>query len=125
MKSIKPGRAPSFMGGIVSIAAAVFGVIWMIIAVYIGAGAFSLVGLVVVFIAIVQAVYNFRNATSKNRYSAFDITEDGEEPDPLDGRFGGAGEPRRESGGSRFCPYCGAKVKGDYKYCNSCGRELP
>lgn len=125
MKSIKPGRAPSFMGGIVSIAAAVFGVIWMIIAVYIGAGAFSLVGLVVVFIAIVQAVYNFRNATSKNRYSAFDITEDGEEPDPLAGRFGGADAPQAQSGGSRFCPYCGAEVKGDYKYCNSCGRELP
>ena len=37
MKSIKPGRGPSMMGGLGSIFAGVFGVIWTMAAVQMGA----------------------------------------------------------------------------------------
>ena len=67
MKSIKPGRGPSMMSGIVSIAIGIFGVIWTVGAASIGGGLFTLFGLVFIIIAIVNAVYNFKNATNKNR----------------------------------------------------------
>ena len=46
MKSIKPGRGPSMMGGLGSIFAGVFGVIWTMAAVQMGAGIFALFGVV-------------------------------------------------------------------------------
>ena len=130
MKSIKPGRGPSFMGGIASVFMGVFGLLWTVFVLYAGGGFFALFGLVFVAIAIVNAVYSFRNATGKNRFSTFDITDDGEEEDPLNARFGNMAEKaedkeRTASSGSRFCPYCGAPVEGDFEFCNKCGRKLP
>lgn len=50
---------------------------------------FSIFGVLFVIVGIVQAVYNFKNAAGKKRYSAFDIVDGEEEPDPLNQRFGG------------------------------------
>ncbi|MDD6188665.1 MAG: zinc ribbon domain-containing protein [Clostridiales bacterium] len=130
MKSIKPGRGPSMMGGVMSIAIGVFGVIWTIAALRIGGGFFALFGVVFVIIAIVQAVYHFKNATNENRYSSFDIVDGEEEPDPLNQRWGesrGQGDARiREDGTeSSFCPYCGSKTERDYVFCSKCGKKLP
>ena len=61
MKSVKPGRGPSMMSAIVGIFVAIFGVVWTIAAVSMGAGIFGLFGLVFVAIAIVQVIYNFKN----------------------------------------------------------------
>lgn len=135
MKSIKPGRGPSMMGGVVSIAIGIFGVIWTIGAASIGGGPFALFGVVFVIVAIVQAVYHFKNATNKNRYSSFDIVDGNEEPDPLNRRYGESNEAadyeqpeawtyegKRDSS---FCPYCGAKVEEEYVFCNKCGKKLP
>ncbi len=126
MKSIKPGRGPSFMGGVMGIAVALFGVFWTVMAIAGGAWIMVPFGLIFVGIAVFNTVYNFKNATGKNRYSEYDITEDGEEPDPWDERFG---EKRNEavqnSSKGRYCPYCGAKAESDFKYCADCGRELP
>lgn len=131
MKSIKPGRGPSFMGGIGSAAAAVFGVIWTLFALSMGAPViFALFGVVFVAMGVMQAIYNFKNATSKDRYSSFDITSDSEEPDPLNERFGRQeDEPfpptlggNEENG--NFCPYCGAKIKPDYEFCKQCGKKI-
>ena len=36
MKSIKPGRGPSFMGGVMSILVGLFGVVWTIVAASMG-----------------------------------------------------------------------------------------
>lgn len=114
MKSIKPGRGPSMMGGIAGIAAALFGVFWILFAMGIGAGIMAPFGVIFIVIALVQAAYNFHNATGENRFSEFDITEDGEEPDPL--------EPRQEE--KAFCPFCGQRVKAEYEFCPGCGRRL-
>ncbi len=143
MKSIKPGRGPSMMQGISSIAVALFGVIWTIAAASMGGGIFALFGIIFIGIAVVQAVYNFKNATGENRYSAFDITEGNEEPDPLNERFGvrqnmyeGTAQDAYETSyqesqdvsndrDSEYCPYCGIKVNKDFVYCNQCGKKLP
>lgn len=130
MKSIKPGRGPSMMGGVMSIAIGIFGVIWTIAALRIGGGFFALFGVVFVIIAIVQAAYHFKNATNENRYSSFDIVDGEEEPDPLNRRWGEShsqGDARINGGGteSSFCPYCGSKTEGDYVFCNKCGKKLP
>lgn len=130
MKSIKPGRAPSMMSGVMSLLVGVFGVIWTIVAASMGGGIFALFGVVFVVIAIVQAVYSFKNATGENRYSAFDITDGEEEPDPLNERFGASRsvadvseEPRGDA--VRFCPYCGAEASPEFQYCARCGKQLP
>ena len=127
MKSIKPGRGPSMMGGLGSIFAGVFGVIWTMAAVQMGAGIFALFGVVFILFAVLQAVYQFKNATGENRYSVFDITEDGEEPDPLEKRMAPPPSPAEENKepGGGFCPYCGASAEKDYDFCRRCGKKLP
>lgn len=118
------------MGGIMGIAAALFGVFWTALAASSGAMMMVPFGVIFVFIAIAQCVYNFKNATGKNRFSAFDVVKDNEEPDPLNTRFGGdpwdAGPSSPSPRGERaFCPYCGAKAGEDFCYCPKCGRKLP
>ena len=123
MKSIKPGRGPSGISFIGSVIACVFGVIWIVAAVGMGAPwFFPLFGVCFVGLGIVQAVYNYHNATGENRYSSFDIVEDGEEPDPLMPHAGGT--PARPAEESGFCPWCGAPVAAGHKYCRRCGKEL-
>ena len=126
MKSIKPGRGPSMMGGVVGIFMVGFGILWTVLAAQ-ASIIFALFGIFWTGIAIATTVYNFKNATGKNRYSAYDITEGSEEPDPLNERFGNpqAGAQKKNGTDSRFCPYCGTPVAGDYEFCNQCGRKLP
>ena len=115
------------MSGAVGIFMIGFGIVWTIIA----GSAFppmAIFGILWTGIAVVITVYNFKNATRKNRYSQFDIVDSEEEPDPLNGRFGKAFEkdsPEKSDGESRFCPYCGNAVEGDFEYCNKCGKKLP
>ena len=139
MKSIKPGRGPSGMSFVSDIAGIVFGVIWTLIAFTMtGGGAFGLIGLlfplfgvVFIIVGIINAMYHYRNATGKDRYSAFDITEDGEEGDPSQRWVKGAepwDKPKQSQSpksGADFCPYCGAKTQGGFRFCPKCGRELP
>ena len=147
MKSIKPGRGPSMMSGVMSIAVGIFGLFWTIMAASIGGGFMALFGIVFIGIAITSAVYNFKNATSENRYSTFDIVDSTEEIDPFNERFGkqpnistnleryADGTPRfsdetasagtTPSAANSFCPYCGNEVEKDFIYCNSCGKQLP
>ena len=127
MKSIKRGRGPSFMGGVGNIFACLFGIFWTFSAYSMGAPLpFCAFGVLFIGIAVVSAVYNFRNATGKNRYSEFDIVDHTEEEDPLNGFFGAA--PSSADGGvkeSRFCPYCGSPAADNFEFCNQCGRKLP
>ena len=146
MKSIKPGRGPSMMSGVASIGAAIFGLIWTIAAASMGGGLFALFGLIFIGMAVASGVYNFKNATSENRYSTYDIVDDTEETDPFNERFGrktdgssdfdhyADGTPRfsseavsdnRPAAANAFCPYCGNAVEKNFIYCNNCGKELP
>ncbi len=122
MKHIKPGRGPSMQGGIVGIFMICFGIFWTVVA---GSAfpPFAIFGILWTGIAVVNTVYNFKNATSENRYSKYDIVDSREEPDPLNERF----NPNKgmDTADSKYCPYCGVKVGEDYKYCNECGKELP
>ena len=117
MKHIKPGRGPSAMGALGSVIAVVFGIFWTVSAASMGAPiSFSI-------------FYNFKNAAGKKRYSAFDIVDGEEEPDPLNQRFGGqpqeAGDTSGPEGPLRYCPYCGAKLGDSYTFCGHCGKRLP
>lgn len=144
MKSIKPGRGPSMMGAVGSAAAAIFGVFWTIGAISMGAPAiFAGFGIIFVLLGVGQAIYNYTNATSKNRFSEFDITEDGEEKDPLNEFFAkqSSGENRKVQTQEKssdetnpdsqstvavgFCPYCGAEVQEGFEFCAKCGKKLP
>ena len=127
MKSIKPGRGPSFMGGVMSILIGLFGVVWTVVAASMGGGVFALFGIIFVAVAVVQAIYHFKNATGKNRYSSFDITDGNEEPDPLNQRFGNpqTNPQKIDDIDNKFCPYCGTPVAGDFEFCNNCGKKLP
>lgn len=129
MRSIKPGRGPSMLGGIIGIFVALFGIFWTVMAVGSGAGFMGIFGLIFVAIAVINTVYNFKNATGKNRYSEYDITDETEESDPFNEHFKGSTFERwtaeDETPGSRFCPYCGAKAKEDFEFCNKCGKRLP
>ena len=107
------------MGGVAAVAAALFGVFWTAIA----PGFMKAFGVIFIVLAIAQAVYHWNNATRKDRFSAFDITDSDAEPDPLQRRFHGV-EPPSRSDAARFCPYCGAAVQADYRFCRSCGKEI-
>ncbi|MDE6839760.1 MAG: zinc ribbon domain-containing protein [Oscillospiraceae bacterium] len=143
MKSIKPGRGPSGLKFMNSVFSIVFGVIWTLIATLMAFGTmasggfgiitllFPFFGVAFIINGIVHAKYHYKNAAGRDRYSAFDITEDGEESDPGQ-RWVKGGEPwdqpegPQPSGGEAgFCPYCGAKLQGDFHFCPKCGRELP
>ena len=131
MKSVKPGRGPSAMGAMGSVIAVVFGIFWTILAASMGAPFFfPIFGVIFIIMGIVQAVYHFKNATGENRYSAFDIVDSAEEPDPWDRRFGPdwgtEDQPDgAESGDFRFCPYCGARLGSGFTFCGKCGKRLP
>ena len=123
MRSIKPGRGPSMMGGVGSVIAAIFGVFWTIGAVQMGAPLFfALFGVLFVVLAAVQAWYNFHNASSSNRFSTFDIVDSHEESDPLDPRRTSSNEASGDS--PRYCPYCGTPLAADYQFCPECGKKL-
>lgn len=116
------------MGGVVGIFMVCFGIFWTVMAAQ-ASGFMAIFGIIWTCIAIATTIYNFKNATGKNRYSQYDITDENEEPDPFNERFGGNSFERwtaeDETPGSRFCPYCGAKAKEDFEFCNKCGKRLP
>ncbi|WP_134699291.1 zinc ribbon domain-containing protein [Ammoniphilus sp. YIM 78166] len=136
MKSIKPGRGPSALGAVGSIGAVLFGVFWTIMAFSITRDSpfplvgtiFPLFGLIFIGIGIANAVFHYKNATSKDRMSLLDITDNREEPDPLNLRFGGernstTNDPVRRFEGE-FCPFCGTKVQTDFNFCPKCGKDI-
>ncbi len=126
MKSIKPGRGPSMMSGVLGIFMIGFGIFWTVLAAQ-ASVIFAVFGILWICIAVTVTVYNFKNATGKNRYSAYDITDGLEEPDPLNERFGNTQSTaqKQNDAGNKFCPYCGTAVENDYEFCNNCGKKLP
>jgi len=137
MKSIKRGRGPSMMEGMSGIFVAVFGVIWTLAALSMGAPFFFvLFGVVFVVMAIVRTIYSFKNATSEDRYSLYEIVDESEESDPFNERYGRTAEGMPDelvygsiedskSAERIYCPYCGAALQDDFEFCMKCGSKLP
>lgn len=121
MKHIKRGRGPSFLNGISNIGGALFGVFWTILTIAMGAWFMAPFGLIFIGISVAHAVYNFKNAKSKNRFSEFDVVDSREEADPWDAQYHPQGTQQTDG----YCPYCGAGIEGDFVYCPHCGKELP
>ncbi len=125
MRSIKPGRAPSAMSAGMCVVVVIFGIFWTIGAAQMGAPIFMpLFGIVFVIMGIVQGMYHYKNATNKNRFSSFDITEEGEEIDPFGERFHSNEAKAVQAQSSEFCPYCGESTKSDYSFCRKCGKGI-
>lgn len=132
MKSIKPGRGPSIMGVIGGIIAVIFGVFWTVLNIIAKTPfMFSVFGIIFIIAAIVNIVYNYKNATGKNRMSLYDITDADEEPDPIDKYFRYDKTEMEHSSSlndadeyDRYCPYCGRYLKRDYEYCPKCGKKI-
>lgn len=125
MKSIKPGRGPSMMGGIAGIFMIIIGIGWTVVASQLH-WLMALFGLCWTGIAVSNTIYNFKNAKGKNRYSTYDIVDGFEEPDPLNQRYGNTAAPDQQPGtSSRFCPYCGKEANPDFYFCPGCGKQLP
>ena len=127
MKSIKPGRGPSMMGAVSALFASLFGVVWTIMTVKMGAPIFfPLFGILFIGLGLVQAWYNFHNATGENRFSTYDIVSGEEERDPLDPRYHREEAlPHSTAADASYCPYCGEPLQGDYRFCPGCGKKLP
>ena len=64
MKSIKPGRGPSMLSGVVGIFMIGFGILWTVF-VSRANGIFALFGVLWTGIAVAITIYNFKNATKK------------------------------------------------------------
>ena len=125
MYSIKPGRGPSWAGAIGGILVAIFGVFWTIGASSMGAPPFfTLFGVVFILIAIGGVIYNFYNATSDKRFSDYDITAPGEEPDPLDPKRNKQSFPASFTEKPAFCPYCGTALQKTFEFCPQCGKNI-
>ncbi|MCL2141156.1 MAG: zinc ribbon domain-containing protein [Dehalococcoidia bacterium] len=123
MKNVKPGRGPSGLSAIVGIVIAIAGISMVMQAASFGAPSFFIFfGVAFVVVSIVMVIYNLINATSNNRFSSFDITDENEEPDPISKRFR-SDTPSSDSPGN-FCPYCGTPAAHDYSFCKKCGRLI-
>ena len=151
MKSVKPGRALSFIGGVISVIFVIIGIIWIAMSASPGvAPVYPTFGAVFIVTGIAMSFYWFKNAFGKNRFSLFDIADGDREPDPLNVFFGGnrsrqATKSVRETkpikvksvavrtkkssdmsvskpGG--FCPHCGAKAEPGSTFCGQCGEML-
>ncbi len=131
MKSIKPGRGTSKMGAVGAIFVSVMGVVWTISAAKSGAPiTFPIFGAFFVLMGIGIAIFHLKNATSKNRYSLYDITDDNEEIDPLSARFmenkhSNLDRKPTQDAENNFCPYCGMASNEKFVYCMKCGEKLP
>ena len=126
MKSIKPGRGPSMMSGIVGLFVAGVGVLWTFLAVSLGGGFMAIFGIIFILIALVSSAGGFYNATAENRTSIVDIVDGTEEPDPLEptSQADRHDEPDANGDVVRFCPYCGRRAQDDHRFCAGCGKPL-
>jgi hypothetical protein len=129
MYSVKPGRGPSLMGAIIAV---VVGLpcIFFFLSTAIREKApgiiifFCFAFLVMLLTGIFASLYN---ATAKNRVSAYDITTSAEESDPFAclAPSPNSSPATRQAVASPFCPFCGAAVQSEFKFCPQCGKPQP
>ncbi|MHB8061465.1 MAG: hypothetical protein ACYDG2_02345 [Ruminiclostridium sp.] len=83
-------------------------------------------GVLFIILGVLQAIYNYKNATGKDRYSFVDITDSKEESDPSDewikNKVKEEVQEDKHNDIVRFCPYCGIQLESDYISCAKCGK---
>lgn len=150
MYSVKPGRGPSKMAGIVLLVFFVpFGLVFAFAPLVltgafsqfaaqfggpdrVAAGGFNGVLAVMAFVPMVfglgftvvagmMAYYHLTNASAKDRMSAFDVTVDGEEGDMAAQAMGIEGAAAAPD---RFCSHCGAGLESGFAFCPKCGKAV-
>lgn len=127
---VKPGRGMSFIGFIGSIIVVAFGIGWLILVIYSFRKEneldspsfyfFLLFGIIFILVGIGSAIYNYKNAFSKKRFSVFDIVEDSKESDPFESPI----KKGRQSDALNYCPYCDSPVEESFSFCPKCGKGL-
>jgi hypothetical protein len=115
---VRPGRAPSLLGGVVGILMALFACVAFgimqpggALGGPMGGGFFSLFPLIFVVVALALAALSFYNAFSERGAPFYEID--------IEDR-----ERQERSGEGSFCPSCGQPVAKDDRFCRNCGREL-
>ena len=118
--SIKTGRAPSLGRGLSElVGGTLFGVVWINTTADSGPEYWSLIGYFIIVSSIITGIYHIYNAFAQNRFSAQDIVSPDKEPDPFN-KILDRDTPQAQS----YCASCGEEIKGDNKFCPSCGAKL-
>ena len=133
MKCIKPARGPSAIGAVGGVIVVVFGIFWTMGASSATKGApagtmdsfFPIFGVVFIAVGVASIIYNLVNATGNNRMSLYDVTDEDEEPDPLETFVRGKNSPKTPPVDKpmHHCPFCGSGLKQEFKFCPNCGKE--
>jgi hypothetical protein len=91
---------------------------------------FPLFGVLFVIAGIASAVYNYKNARGRDRFSIIDIVDKQEEGDQADAwikQEPGQEAPAKESPphpAGKFCTECGQRLEGNFAFCPGCGKNL-
>ena len=106
----------SLINIVMSVFFLLFGIFWTTMAFSMGAP-IAIFGFLFIIVGIVLVVNSIRNIFRKNT-PVQNQGYDGYRPvDPVI-------ERDRTSPGRGYCPYCGARIEGDYEYCRTCGKDL-
>lgn len=107
----KAGKA---MGIGMSVFALVFGIVWCITVISMGAGFMAIFGLLFVGIAAYRLAVMLKLAKSEGR-----------EKEPWERPQAPTGTAQTSGTNCKHCPYCGENVESRFAFCPICGRRLP
>lgn len=91
---------------------------------------FPLFGVLFVIAGIASAVYHYKNARGRDRFSIIDIVDKSEEGDQSDAWIRREPAPEAEvkeaalHPAGKFCTACGQRLDGNFSFCPGCGRDL-
>ena len=112
----KERKAAKSMGIASSVFAVIFGIIWCLLALSMGAGFMLIFGIPFVGFALYRLGVMLKLSGEDTSG-----TTPKKETDPWDRPQTSAAGPA----GGDFCPYCGFQLQSGFEFCPKCGRRLP